>query len=167
MGLVKLIPAIEHRHIVENLFTYYVYDLSESGQWPCGHDGLYSYNPALLEPYWSDDHHWPWLIYSDDELAGFCLLRRYPDNPERFDIDQFFVLRKFKGQGVGKEAFHLAVKGLPGLWQTRVLLENTPALNFWRSAINSLTQGHYEERVMLDRDLPMHFIFYQVFGVES
>ncbi len=162
MGTVQLRPAKEYRPIVENLFTYYVYDLSESGQWPCGLDGRYEYSPALLEPYWSDEHHWPWLIYHDEELAGFCLLRRYPDNVDRFDIDQFFVLRKFKGQGVGKEAFRLAVTGQPGLWQTRVLLENTPALNFWRSAIDSLTQGQYEEKVMQDRDLPMHFIFYNV-----
>ncbi|MGV8926140.1 MAG: GNAT family N-acetyltransferase [Ewingella sp.] len=162
MGSVQLKSAKEHRHIIENLFTYYVYDLSESGRWPCGNDGRYGYSLTLLDPYWSDEYHWPWLIYSDEELAGFCLLRRYPDNLDRFDIDQFFVLRKFKGRGVGKEAFLLAVTGLPGLWQTRVLLENISALNFWRSAISSLTHGQYEEKVMPDRNLPMHFIFYQV-----
>lgn len=161
MGSVQLVSAKEHRHIVENMFSYYVYDLAESGKWPCGKDGRYNFNPSIISPYWESDNHWPWLIYCDDELAGFCLLRRYPQDLKRFDIDQFFVLRRFKGLGVGKEAFRLAVAGMPGLWQTRVLLENTPALMFWRSAIGSLTHGEFEEKIQPDGDLPMHFIFYR------
>lgn len=161
MGSVRLICAKNHRHIIENLFTYYVYDLAETGKWACGENGRYGFNPALLEPYWSEENHWPWLIYCEDEIAGFCLLRRYPAAPGRYDIDQFFVLRKFKGEGVGKAAFRLAVATMPGLWQTRVLLENMPALNFWRSAIGSLTHGNYEEKIMNDDDLAMHFILYE------
>ncbi|MFZ4831785.1 GNAT family N-acetyltransferase [Rouxiella sp. Mn2063] len=167
MEEIHLVPAKKYRNIIENLFPYYVYDLAEYGKWPCTAEGRYSFNPALLDPHWSRDDHWPWLIYCGEELAGFCLLRRYPDNSERYDIDQFFVLRKFKGQGVGKRAFELAVSTMPGLWQTRVLVENSAALHFWRSAIDSLTNGHYQEQVMLDGDLPMHFIYYQVFPIQS
>ncbi|GAB3516324.1 hypothetical protein [Photobacterium alginatilyticum] len=45
--------------------------------------------------------HYPYFIYVDSELAGFALVRRYPSNPAIYDMGQFFVLRKFKGQGVG------------------------------------------------------------------
>ncbi len=162
MQKTHLVCAKAHRNIVENLFPYYVYDLSAQSQWPCGDDGRYGFNTALLDPHWSRDDHWPWLIYCGDELAGFCLLRRYPNNPERYDIDQFFVLRKFKGQGIGKRAFELAVSAMPGLWQTRVLVENTAALHFWRGAINALTHGQYQQQIMPDGDLPMHFLYYQI-----
>ncbi|MFS2225987.1 GNAT family N-acetyltransferase [Pantoea sp. B65] len=162
MEQIQLKSARNHRDIIENLFTYYVYDLAQSGQWPCGADGRYAYNPALLDAHWQRDDHWPWLIYCRDELAGFCLLRRYPANPQRYDIDQFFILRKFTGQGIGKRAFQLAVRTMPGLWQTRVLLENLPALHFWRSAIGSMTRQQYQQQVLPDGDLPMHFIYYQI-----
>ena len=161
-NVVSLRSAAQHRHIVENLFHYYVYDLAEYGKWPCGSDGQYSYNASLLDPHWERKDHWPFLIYHAEELAGFCLLRRYPHNLERYDIDQFFILRKFKGMGVGKEAFRLAVQHRPGLWQTRVMFENTAALQFWRSAIGSVSKGNFDEHILLDDDLEMHFILYEV-----
>ena len=159
---VSLVSAKNRRHIIENLFHYYVYDLAEFGKWPCGADGIYTYNSSLLDPYWQHNDHWPYLIYYDDQLAGFCLLRRYPPNPERYDIDQFFISRTFKGRGVGKAAFYLAVSHFPGAWQTRVMLDNYPALNFWRSAINTLTDGLFQEEILKDDDLNMHFITYNV-----
>ncbi|MEM6161335.1 GNAT family N-acetyltransferase [Erwinia sp. P6884] len=159
---VSLVPAKAQRHVVENLFHYYVYELAAMGKWPCSAEGVYTFNASLLDPHWQRDDHWPYLIYQDNELAGFCLLRRYPFNPERYDIDQFFIIRKFMGSGVGKAAFNLAVKNFPGRWQTRVMLENLPALKFWRSAIGALTQGDFTEQIQTDDDLQMHFITYDV-----
>ena len=158
----RLKSAAEQRHIVENLFRYYVYDLAEFGKWPCDDEGNYSFSSGLLDPHWCRDDHWPYLIYHDDELAGFCLIRRYPHDTQRYDIDQFFVLRKFKGMGVGKEAFRLAVTARPGRWQTRVMLENTAALKFWRSVINSVSTSFVSEHIMADDDLDMHFILYHI-----
>ncbi|WP_419721319.1 GNAT family N-acetyltransferase [Pseudescherichia vulneris] len=71
---------------------------------------------------------------------GFSLLRRYPANQERYDIDQFFVLRRFKGMGIGKAAFRQAVLARPKQWQTRVLLENISAMHFWRSAMAAVVR---------------------------
>ncbi|MBM3071904.1 GNAT family N-acetyltransferase [Enterobacter sp. RHBSTW-00994] len=159
---VSLRTAENDRHIIENLFRYYVYDLAEYGKWRCGQDGQYLFNSSLLDPHWSRDDHWPYLIYDEDELAGFCLLRRYPFDVRTYDVDQFFVLRKFKGMGVGKEAFRLAVTERPGYWQTRVMLENTAALRFWRSAIASVSGGEFREVIRKDDDLDMHFITYQI-----
>lgn len=154
--------AKHHRQIVENLFRYYVYDLAEFGKWRCGDDGNYGFNPLLLDPHWNRDDHWPYLIYHDDELAGFCLLRRYPFDMSIYDVDQFFILRKFQGMGIGKEAFRLAVADRPGLWQTRIMLENTSALNFWRSAITSASGDLCKEEIRLDDDLEMYFITYKI-----
>lgn len=159
---IRLVSAKDHRHIIENLFHYYVYELAGFGKWPCSSDGVYTYNPSLLNPYWQRQDHWPYLIYHCDELAGFCLLRRYPLNQERYDIDQFFIISRFKGSGIGKAAFKLAVSKYPGAWQTRVMLENLPALKFWRSVINSLTEGEFKEQIATDYDLQMHFITYDI-----
>jgi len=159
---VRLASAEQHRNIVENLFRYYVYDLSEFGRWACESDGHYRVPSSLLDPHWHRDDHWPYLVYHDNELAGFCLIRRYPHNVQRYDIDQFFILRKFRGMGVAKQAFRLAVASKPGLWQTRVMLENTVALPFWRSAISAVSHGEVSEQIQADDDLEMHFLFYEI-----
>jgi predicted acetyltransferase len=159
---VTLQSAEHHRQIVENLFRYYVYDLSEFSRRPCNDDGNYSFSSSLLDPHWSRDDHWPYLVYCGEELAGFCLVRHYPYDLQRYDIDQFFIIRRFRGMGVAKEAFRLAVSDRPGLWQTRVMLENISALQFWRSAINSVCAGLCEERIQADYDLDMHFLMYEI-----
>ena len=130
-------------------------------KWPCGDDGSYTFKSSLLDPHWCRNDHWPYLIYLGDELAGFCLVRRYPYAPERYDIDQFFILRKFKGMGVGRDAFRLAVSSRPGSWQVRVLLENIPALKFWRSVIGDLTLGNFKEGILPDNDLDMVFLTFE------
>ncbi|MGF1728686.1 hypothetical protein [Photobacterium kasasachensis] len=48
------------------------------------------------------------------------------------------MLRKFKGQGVGKLALKSVLERFPGRWQIRVLVENTAALGFWTSAVSSV-----------------------------
>ena len=58
-------------------------------------------------------------------------MRKYPANQSVFDIEHFFVLRKFKGQGVGKCAFKDVVTRYPDQWQIRVLKENESGLRFW------------------------------------
>ena len=166
-NMVSLRSAKQHRQIVENLFRYYVYDLSEFSRWPCNDDGNYSFKSALLDPHWDRHDHWPYLVYCGDELAGFCLLRRYPCDLERYDIDQFFIIRRFRGLGVAKEAFRLAVSGKPGLWQTRVMLENKPALQFWRSAVDSVSRGNFQEKILTDADLDMHFFLYEIKNASS
>lgn len=63
---------------------------------------------------------------------------------------------------MAKQAFRLAVSSKPGLWQTRVMLENSVALPFWRSAIRAVSQGEVSEQIQADDDLEMHFIFYEI-----
>ncbi|WP_321969340.1 GNAT family N-acetyltransferase [Photobacterium angustum] len=92
----------ESRHILENMFPYYVYDMSEFMGWSPNAEGVYAFKAESLNSYWSNADHTPYFIYADQELAGFVLVRKYPTNQNVFDIEQFFVLRKFKGQGVGK-----------------------------------------------------------------
>lgn len=159
---VSLHSAVHHRQIVENLFLYYVYDLSEFSRALCNNDGSYSFKSSSLDPHWSRNDHWPYLVYCGEELAGFCLVRRYPYDLQRYDIDQFFIIRRFRGMGVAKEAFRLAESDRPGLWQTRVMLENTSALQFWRSAVNSVSEGNFQERILADYDLDMHFFLYEI-----
>ena len=148
------------RHVLENLFTYYVYDMSEFIGLDPSSNGLYEFKPKNLNDYWSDSNHIPYFIYVDGLLAGFVLIQKYPTNLELFDIDQFFVLRKFKGNGVGKKAFGKVLNNHPGKWQVRVLKENTIALSFWLSAVRKAVGANFQHMLDIDVDLEMHFIHF-------
>ena len=98
------------------------------------------------------------------ELAGFVLVRRYPSDLSSYDIEQFFVLRKFKGQGVCKEALAQVVSVFTGKWQIRVLLENSAALYFWKSAVSRIVGDKFRVTKANDVDLLMFFIHFESNG---
>ena len=74
------------------------------------------------------------------------MIRPYPDELERTEIGEFFVARKFKRQGIGREsAFHL-FDAYPGKWLIRVLEENSGACEFWEKVIREYTLGSFDLR---------------------
>ncbi len=154
----------EERKILENLFFYYIYDMSEYMKWNPDHEGKFSYDPSSFDLYWQQKYHIPYFIYVDAELAGFVLVRRYPSDLSTYDVAQFFVLRKFKGQGVGKKALAQVVKAFPGKWQIRILLENSGALCFWKSAVSNIVGENYRVSKASDVDLVMFFIHFKTAG---
>ncbi len=151
----------ESRHILENLFPFYIYDMSEYMEWSPNEEGTFTFNSSSLDAYWQADDHIPYFIYVGVELAGFALVRRYPPDTSTYDIEQFFVLRKFKGKGIGKQALAHIVNAFPGQWQIRVLMENTGALNFWQSAVSGIVGDAYTLSKDIDVDLLMHFIRFE------
>ena len=152
----------EDRGIINNLFLYYVYELSSVMELSISSNGLYKTDISLLDVYWENNDHHPFLIMCDGEIAGFSLLRCYPLDKSLYDIGQFFVLRKFKNKGVGRKAFELSVSKFPGKWITRVLKENEHALKFWVTIIGEFTNDRYVKKIEIDGDLPMHFIRFEV-----
>mgnify|MGYP000170673869 CR=1 FL=1 len=159
---VQLVKIKEHeRKILENLFSYYIYDMTEYLKWNPDHEGKFSYDPSKFDVYWEQEDHIPYFIYVDSDLAGFVLIRRYPSNLSTYDVAQFFVLRKYKGQGVGKEALAKVISIFPGKWQIRVLLENFGALSFWKSAVSNIVGEKYRLSKANDVDLLMFFIHFE------
>lgn len=135
----------EDRTTLEHLFQLYLHDMSEFCGWPISSDGLYTYPKDLLAPYWENESHCPYFIMSDEEVAGFCLVRPSPTDNGIWDMGQFFVLRKFRGKGVGRMAFLRSLRDRPGHWQVRVLPENLSAYQFWKTAIDRLTNSAFSE----------------------
>ncbi|WP_062260286.1 GNAT family N-acetyltransferase [Endozoicomonas arenosclerae] len=165
---VELIAAgAPERVIIQNLFHYYVYEMSDFLERSPNPEGIFSYNPESLTPYWEKEDHHPYLIHCDGEVAGFVLIRKYPADQSRYDVDQFFVLKKFKGLGVGRQAFKAAIELYPGKWQVRVLQENTGGLAFWGSVVADVSGGDFVRSVALDGDLAMWFFHCIISPLES
>ncbi|CED60531.1 Putative uncharacterized protein [Moritella viscosa] len=160
VSLVKI--EKEHRNILENLFHYYVYDMSYFLALSLHENGQFGFNKSQFDAYWDKDDHVPYFIYAGSELAGFVLLRKYPSDLSINDIEQFFVLRTFKGKGIGKKAFELVTQSFPGKWQIRVLLENVDALHFWKSSVSNIVEQDYTLSKDIDTDLLMSFIRFEI-----
>ena len=158
---IDLIAATEDDlPIVRNLVSYYVYEMSGPMGWECNAEGVFGGCDELAE-YWQTGHpetppedQWPepkwrgypFVIRVDYLMAGFALVKQYGERAEpSYDMGEFFVLRKYQRQGVGKAAAGAAFDRLRGLWEVRQLMENGPAVAFWRRAIGEYTEGDFSE----------------------
>jgi predicted acetyltransferase len=150
---IELLPAAAgDRTTLANLMQLYLHDLMDFGGPPPDDQGAFSY-PAL-DAYWSDPDCSPFLIRADGRAAGFALTRRASRIHTPFDghaIQEFFVLRGCRRQGVGAAAAMQLFDRLPGRWEVSTAAVNIPATAFWRSVSQRYTCGAYEE-VFVTRD---------------
>ena len=125
---------------VKNLVPYYVYDMSEYMGWDPNDEGRYDGCDDLPD-YWRKPDHHPYLIQADGKVTGFALVRPYRGEPARNEIGEFFVLRKYRGHGVGRSSAYWLFDTHPGKWLVRVLESNAAALGFWQKVINDYVDG--------------------------
>jgi len=136
------------RTLLANLLELYMHDLSEVfAIVQLGADGRFGY--PRLASYWSEPRaRFPFLIRKRGKVVGFALAQRgspMSDDPEVFDVAEFFVLRSERRSGVGARAAELLWDRLPGRWIVRVCEANQGGLPFWSRVIqnyagNAVTQ---------------------------
>ena len=140
------IATVEQKPVLANLLELYQYDFSEFDQADVGEDGRYGYR--WLDSYWEDIERYPFLIMLGGKPAGFVLVNRPTHkggDPEAHSVAEFFVLRKYRRQGIGEEAVRQLLTRLPGKWEILQEGSNEPSREFWRNVIERSTQGKYEE----------------------
>jgi predicted acetyltransferase len=129
--------------LLANLLELYVHDLSEVFPIELKADGRFGYDKLPL--YWSQpEQRFPFLIRYGTRVVGFVLVTRgspASDDPEVFDVAEFFVIRRYRRSGVGRRAAFLVWDRLPGRWTVRVSEGNTKALRFWEGIIAEYTHG--------------------------
>jgi len=151
--------------LLANLLELYIHDLS--AVFPdveLGADGRFGYDKLPL--YWSEpERRFPFLIRCGDRVAGFVLATHgstATEDPSVFDIAEFFVLRRYRRTGVGRQAAILLWNRLPGKWIVRVSGGNPGAVPFWASVIAEFTGGAATELRRPGNPHP-----WQVFSFES
>ena len=117
------------KEVVRHLLELYVYDFTEFTGEDVDERGLFGYRH--LDDYWSEPDRHPFLIHTDRHLAGVALVR----SGDPHDMAEFFVMRKYRGRGVGMIAARSLFAKFPGEWQVRQLHANAAATAFWRNAI--------------------------------
>lgn len=157
----KLKPASSaDRNAIDNLMQLYIHDLSEFTETELSADGRFEY--PYLEFYWQEADRHPFLIQDDENPVGFCLVREMSDpaNDHRYmDLAEFFVLRSYRGKGIGSEAARLCWTRFKGNWEVRVLQKNVKAYTFWKARIERVDRGYQEEKPSSENNFQTIFRF--------
>lgn len=118
------VADLDDRARVERLLADYLFEFD-------GRTEPYPY----LNAYWQEPERVPFLIESDDEAAGVCLIRRRGDG---WNIAEFSVIPSLRRAGVGRAAVEeLAVRARSeraDYLEAKVHPNNREALPFWLAA---------------------------------
>jgi len=144
-------PDRSERFVIRNMMELYLHDFSEFEDADLDEHGLFGYGD--LDYFWFEPTHAAFLVTVDDKLAGFVLVDNevMVDGNER-SMCEFFVLRKYRRKGVGRQVACQVFDRLPARWEVRVIAQNTPAQAFWRTTVADYTRGVFQETLLDDED---------------
>jgi predicted acetyltransferase len=136
---------------LRNLMQLYAHDFSEV--LPLEVDEMGRFEEYALDAYWQDARRAPFLVRTDERLAGFALVgrgSRLSDDRDVWDMAEFFVLRRYRRARVGTSAAHEIFAAHEGLWEVRERAANGAAIAFWRTTIGAYTAGRFTEELRDD-----------------
>ncbi|MGO9948913.1 MAG: GNAT family N-acetyltransferase [Steroidobacteraceae bacterium] len=143
---VKVTQALRAQEsIIQNMVQLYTHDFSEfwagTARGDLGSDGRFE--PYPMDDYWSRPGWSAAFITSHGVLAGFVLTNNEAHSGLSVDhnVGEFFILRKHRGQGVGRRAAEAIFCQQPGSWEVAVARKNVNAHEFWRKSIRGAPQA--------------------------
>jgi len=131
-----VVQSTSQYRVLRQLTELYIYDFTEIVGGDVDEEGSYQDAPpfAFIE----DPLVHSYLIRVNGKLAGFAmvyLVSRITGERDVRDMNQFFVLRRYRRGGIGRKAAHLVFSHYPGRWEVRQLEANIPAQLFWRKTV--------------------------------
>lgn len=154
--------GVEGKFIINNIYPLYLYDLSEIWGHQTNRYGVFEEDDTqtLTEQNRFFDIWWehpgvlfPYLIKVDDLPAGLAFVATPPYTPcpsyINYYLNEFFLLRQYRGKGVGEQAIRQLIDKMPGHWelQTNPTNRNGRAQKFWRKTLDACTNGSYNEEL--------------------
>jgi predicted acetyltransferase len=138
----------KHSEVLLTLSRLYTYDLSEIATqfhgYQCDEKGLYA---ECVRGFIEDPSSDCYLLKMTEEWAGFAIVKRKTQTensdskPKVSQMAEFFLVRKFRRQGVATTAACRIFDCYPGEWEVSVWPENHAACSFWNSAISDYRDG--------------------------
>ncbi|GAA0126826.1 GNAT family N-acetyltransferase [Clostridium sp. CTA-19] len=145
---IELIPVkVETKHILENLMTLYLHDLSEfADDLKININGKFEYDGVDL--YITQDELKPFFIYLEDDIVGFILLNtgRYVPKGVDFVVNEFFILKTFRRKGISTLAIKKLFDNNKGKYKIGQLANNKIAIHFWKK-FYKIQEIEYKESI--------------------
>ena len=161
---IEAIP-FEQKSVFIQLFNLYLYDFTEFTNDDIkehGHFAEHYLNPLWGNELWNKEYFHTFFIRVDEKLAGFIIVknggREYINDENAHTILEFFVMKKYRRNGVGRFAARTAFDMFKGKWEVCQMQNNFPARKFWESIISEYTKNDYQE-CGNENDVLVGFIF--------
>lgn len=151
--------APDNKGMIYNLYPLYLHDLAEIRQELPNAFGVFEdadeyrtlqAQQALFDIWWEKENVlFPFLIRADGVPAGFGLVATPPylvDDSE-YMLNEFFIMRPFRNQGVGERAAADIFNRFAGNWMlfTTQGERNLHTQHFWRKSLGNYTSGAFVE----------------------
>jgi predicted acetyltransferase len=151
---IELSPVEEtQKSVLRQLVELYEYDFSEFNQNDINEYGYFGYK--YLDTYWTEEGRAPFFIKVSGILAGFVLVNEYcylVKEAGAKSIAEFFVMRKYRRQGIGKAAAFIIFDRYPGHWEVIQQEDNVPSIRFWERVVNEYTRGRFQKKPVQTED---------------
>ena len=158
---IRIEPVLpEQKSVFIQLLNLYNYDFTEYENSDINESGYF--NDYYSDDLFTDDTRKHFFIRADGKLAGFMIIRnggyRYLEDKNAHTVDEFFVMKKYRRNGVGSFAAKTAFDMFRGIWEVCQMQNNIPARKFWKSVIADYTQNNYQ-KCGTENDDMVGFIF--------
>ncbi|MBN1311050.1 MAG: GNAT family N-acetyltransferase [Anaerolineae bacterium] len=153
MPRVRLVPATRSDYnVLHRLAQLYQYDFTDFLSGDINEQGEYPY--MNVRNYLTQKGRRAYLARVNGKLGGFVLINDKPEqrNQAGYYLAEFFVLRPYRRQGVGRALAFQTFDTYRGYWELAVIDPNKPALAFWRKVVDEYTQGRCEEFTTYDHE---------------
>lgn len=148
MNIEIRIAQKDEEPVLKHLLELYLYDFTEFLDLDVQEDGAFGYK--YLPHYWTESGRFPFLVSVDGKWAGFALVRFIQEEGREayYSVAEFFVMKKYRGLGLGKKMAVNVFDQFPGKWQVTQFEKNVPAQRFWRKVIAEYTGGQFQEKTI-------------------
>ncbi len=133
----------DEKLILAHLIELYEYDFSDFEGTDVNALGLYGY--SYLDYYWTERNRFAYFIKVDDRLAGFVMVCGHcyvSEDPDTLFMSEFFVMKKYRRKGIGKQAAIEVLKRHPGKWELTVHPQNPVSHEFWHSVVKAVSEDY-------------------------
>lgn len=139
--------------ILKNLYSLYLHDLSKfTSLIDIGEDGSFEYDG--LDGFWETEGLSPYFVILNKNIIGFILLveRPYLKKDYDFGVNDLFILNNYKGNGFGIHAIGELFKVKKGKYFVIELMENKPAVSFWKKVYSEMNIQFLEKQDVVDEE---------------
>ncbi|PKF85957.1 GNAT family N-acetyltransferase [Bacillus sp. BA3] len=138
----------DEKHILQNLYSLYLHDLSEFT------DGLDISTDGSFELIWKKEGLTPYFLKKDMKIVGFLLLLERPFLNKDYDysINDIFILKKYRRKGAAISLLKELFKQKKGSYFVVQLAKNIPAVIFWRKIFSELNIDFEEKKKIVDNE---------------
>ncbi|GED16965.1 GNAT family N-acetyltransferase [Aneurinibacillus migulanus] len=156
--LVKI--QLKEKNILDNLIHLYLHDLSTyTNQLSINDQGVFIYEN--LECFFVESNLTPFFIMLENQIIGFILfVKTIKNNKLEYCINDLFLLNRYRGRGLGKEAVKQLLSSFPGSYYVLQLEQNQPAIQFWKAFYRKYNLLYTEKVIVEDGETCIAQTFY-------